>query len=102
MAGPERGGKVIEISLERKGKVVGVDSKGNRGTKYLIISSVLHEDLVDISNITGFSPSEKVNLTSYREGIMTRLEKESPYFNQFSFTDSCRGYTDISFGCDQV
>ena len=48
MVGPEGGAKVSKISLERKGKAVGVHSKGKRGTKSLIISTLLHEDFADI------------------------------------------------------
>jgi hypothetical protein len=94
--------KERNVGLESLGSLNGVNSNGIRGAKSLIIITVLHEDLANISNITGASPSESAMVTSYREGNMCGVEKSSSCHDQFSFSDGSDGYTNISFGCAQV
>ena len=46
-----------KVASERSGMLVGVGSRVDGEIKSVIISTVLHEDLADISNIIGASPS---------------------------------------------
>ena len=70
--------------------------------KPVVISTVLHKGFADISNLTGASPPEKVNLTPYRKVNMSSLVKVRVFGIGLTSQDPYGGYTTISFGSAQV
>ena len=63
---------------------------------------MIHKELADIYNLTRDSLSEKAGLTSYREGKISDFGKVSTFVIVIPIQYPYGGYTDISFGYDQV